>query len=85
MGIKIPHSILVSDLLAIEIKNFIPETNDGITSTLQCHVNHGPGWNVEFYNDNNNNNNNNKNNNRNIYTGENLFNAVGTVINKGPV
>ena len=41
MGIKIPHSILVHDLLAIEIK-FISETDNGIKFEFQCQINHGP-------------------------------------------
>ena len=43
METKIPHSILVHDLLAIEIK-----INSETANEFQCKMNHGPELGVEF-------------------------------------
>ena len=45
MRTKIPYSILVHDLLAIEIK-FIRELDNPIDFGWQ--INHGPEWHMEF-------------------------------------
>ena len=48
MGTKIPsHSVLVHELLAIEIE-FIAETDNCIGFEFQYQINHGPERNVEF-------------------------------------
>ena len=47
LGTKIPNSIPVHGLLATEIK-ILCQTDDGIELKLQCYINHGPEWSVEF-------------------------------------
>ena len=47
MGKKIPHSILVHDLLATELDS-ISETGNCIEFVFQCQINYGPEWNVEL-------------------------------------
>ena len=44
LGTRIPHSILVNNLLTIEIKILFLT----LTMQLQCHINHGPEWNVKL-------------------------------------
>ena len=47
MGMRVPHSILVHDLLAIEIKILFQKMTVAL-NLVQFQINHGPEWNVEF-------------------------------------
>ena len=47
MGMRVPHSILVHDLLAIEIKILFQKVTVAL-NLVQFQINHGPEWNVEF-------------------------------------
>ena len=47
-GTRIPHSVLVHDLLDIEIDYSISDTDNGIEFKSPCKINHGPEMNVGF-------------------------------------
>ena len=48
MGTRSSHSILVHDLLAIEIKILFLKMTIVSEFKFHCQINHGPEWNVEF-------------------------------------
>ena len=45
---RIPHPVLVHDLLTLLKLKVYSETDNGTEFELQCDIFHGPEWNMEF-------------------------------------